>query len=92
MNFWRENMNKYDPLENFLKLFHPRQEVIILPFSAISTIIQSKLPQSAFTHRQWWENEEDASYSQRKAWKNAGWKVNSVNLSEEWVKFTRIKP
>ena len=84
-------MNKYDALENFLNLFHSRQEKITLPFSAISKIIQDDLPKSAYKYPQWWENEKDANHSQQKAWKNAGWEVDSVNFSEEWVEFKRIK-
>jgi hypothetical protein len=50
------------------------------------------LPNSAFRHQAWWANEVNPkTHVQKIAWQNAGWKVESYNISKRIVKFVPLK-
>ncbi|MEA3223107.1 MAG: hypothetical protein U9P49_08090, partial [Thermodesulfobacteriota bacterium] len=52
--------------------------------------IGTGLPRSAYRYRQWWANQKkNAKRPHAKAWMGAGFKVDKVNLSGGFVKFTR---
>jgi hypothetical protein len=72
----RNKMSKYDPLN--VLLAGNSNKVVTLSMNKINDVINSKLPNSAYKHREWWGN--DSSHTQAKAWLNAGWKVDSVIL------------
>ncbi len=78
-------MSKYDPLEDYFNSIVNGE--IALTFIEIETILDSMLPRSASDHRQWWEN--DLYHTQAKAWRSAGWKVASVDLTNKAVTFMR---
>ncbi|MGP0583690.1 DUF7662 domain-containing protein [Paenibacillus timonensis] len=77
-------MNKYDPLEEFLK----KKATIYLTFAEIEAIIGDKLPETAPTDRTWWGNTMHPSRTQAQAWLNAGWKVHHFE-KEKGVTFIR---
>jgi hypothetical protein len=80
----------YDPLTEFLQ--RQTADRIKLTFDDIEDedVIGLELPDSARTHRPWWGNEvRSASSRQCRAWLKPGWKVNSVDLSAEYVVFVR---
>jgi hypothetical protein len=80
---------KYSKLEKFFSDYPKHITVVTLSFSQIETVIGDKLPPSS-NQRQWWENPEDyKDRSQAKAWLDAGFKVSNVDLSNEWVEFSR---
>jgi hypothetical protein len=43
----------------------------------------------AIVHGKWWANEKEGNHVNARAWANAGWQVDTVNLQEKWVRFTR---
>ena len=81
---------KYTPLEHYLRELPSSQREVTLRFEQIESILNTKLPSSAFEYRQWWENEKEGNHVNARAWANAGWKVDTVNFSEKWVKLVRV--
>lgn len=84
-------MGKYDPLRVFLGNVEAEVSDLTLTFDKIQAILSDKLPASAYRHRQWWANPSspyDHPYAQ--SWLAAGWKVDTVNQREEWVRFRRV--
>lgn len=79
--------SRYTPLAVWLK--NQEQNKVALSFEFIETLINDTLPASARKHRNWWAN-DSISHSQSKQWLEAGWRVSSVNMSEEKVIFSRI--
>jgi hypothetical protein len=69
-------MSKYKPLQEYLC-----QVTVTLSYNEIEEILGFELPESAYTHEQWWEN--DSGHAQAKAWLNVGWKRKSVNLGKD---------
>ena len=82
-------MAKYDPLKNFLISLPDHQMEITLTFEQIEKIISAELPPTAFKHRAWWANEKNGVHVCAHAWMGAGWKVDTVNQREYWVRFVR---
>ena len=37
----------------------------------------------------WWDHETEANHVNKRAWSNAGWKVESLDVDAKWVKFVR---
>ena len=58
-----------------------------MAFSQIDQLVK-RLPQSARRRREWWDNAFDAR-AQARAWQEAGWHVQSVDLDAEIVVFAR---
>jgi len=50
--------------------------------------ITGKLPPSARTVRQWWENDPDKLQA-REGWLAAGYEATSVNIGKQTVEFVR---
>ncbi|MBI5963990.1 MAG: hypothetical protein HY863_10980 [Chloroflexi bacterium] len=80
---------KYTPLEHYLRSLPDNQKEITLRFEQIERILNSKLPFSAYESQSWWDHETEGNHVNKRAWSNAGWKVGSVNLNEEWVTLVR---
>lgn len=83
-------MSKYDRLYHFLARISSDVAETTLTFSEIENALGFKLPESAYNHRQWWANptsEDDHPHAQ--SWLAAGWRVETVNQKEEWVRFQR---
>ena len=80
---------KYAPLEQYLRDLPAKQGEVTLGFEQIERILDAKLPSSAYEYRQWWENEKEGNHVNRRAWANAGWKIDEVNFNEKWVKLVR---
>jgi hypothetical protein len=80
---------KYTPLENYLRELPENQREVRLGFAEIERILDAKLPSSAYEYRQWWENEKEGNHVNTRAWANAGWKVESLDFNEKWVKLVR---
>ena len=47
------------------------------------------VPSSAYEHRRWWDHETEANHFNQRAWANAGWKLESLDVNTKWVKFVR---
>lgn len=80
--------SKYFPLESFFKSLPPGEREVRLSFERIESIIKSKLPASA-NELSWWEHQTEGNHVNARAWANAGWRVDAVNLHEKWVRFVR---
>jgi hypothetical protein len=47
------------------------------------------LPASARRYSAWWSNEREGRHVQARAWMDAGWRVENVDLTAETVRFTK---
>jgi hypothetical protein len=63
-------MNKYQPISEFLTSMH--RDHSFLSFGEIEEILAFPLPESAATHRQWWENSQGHVQAQ------GGWRARNV--------------
>ena len=80
---------KYTPLENYLRDLPANQKEIALSFEQIEGIIKSNLPSSAYEDHRWWYHEKEGNHVNTRAWANAGWKIESVDVARKRVKFAR---
>jgi hypothetical protein len=82
-------MEKYYNLQKYLK--DHNKFYLTLSFEEIGEILGFELPSTAINKRSWWGNEdiETTSHSQCRAWRKAGWKVESVDFNERKVTFSR---
>jgi hypothetical protein len=80
---------KYAPLEDYLRDLPANQKEVPLSFEQIERILKVKLPPSAYESELWWTKEKEGNHVTARAWSNAGWKVDSLNLSAKWVKLVR---
>jgi hypothetical protein len=80
---------KYTPFETYLRELSATQSALTLTFEQIEVAMNSLLPKSAHERLTWWDNEVHSTLSHKNAWLNAGWKVDTVNLFEKWVRFVR---
>jgi hypothetical protein len=80
---------KYTPLGYYLTALPASQRDVTLTFVQIERLINDKLPPSASKHRAWWSNEKEGQHVNAHAWMDAGWKVDTVNFSQKWVRFLR---
>ena len=81
-------MEKYYNLQKYLE--DQDKSSITLSFEEIEEILGFELPSTAINKRSWWGNEdiETTRHSQCRAWRNAGWKVESVDFHEIKVTFS----
>ena len=80
---------KYTPLENYLRDLPANQKEAALPFEQIERILKDKLPASAYEDERWWEHETEGNHVNTRAWFNAGWKIESLDVNVKRVKFVR---
>lgn len=74
---------KYEPLATFLTSRPASTKEVTLSFRQVEEILAAKLPESAFTYREWWGNQVDTSTRpQAKAWMSAGFEVDTVNQNK----------
>jgi hypothetical protein len=85
-------MNKYEPLTDWL--MRQVQGRVESTFEDIEDEdkIGVKLPRAAREHRAWWANEVNPKtrHYQCRAWTEAGWGVEDVDVGKEIVVFVRI--
>jgi len=74
---------RYGPLGDFLAV--RRDNVAAVAFAEIEALT-GQLPASARLHRPWWANSTSA---QAAAWRDVGWRVQSVDQENEHVVFAR---
>jgi Bacterial antitoxin of type II TA system, VapB len=79
-------MSQYAPLANYLE--RRSEGSWQATFDQIEHILGRKLPQSAYKHDEWWDN-NTKNHSQRKGWRGAGWLTTKVDLAEHKVRFVR---
>ena len=82
---------KYTPLENYLRNLPRSQREVRLDFAQIERILKIKLPPSAYESELWWTKEKEGNHVTARAWSNAGWEVDRLNLDKKWVKLVRAR-
>ncbi len=83
-------MSKYQPLHDYLSDLPATTTDLTLRFDEIEQILGFPLPASAGQYGAWWANPtntRDHPYAQ--AWLAAGWRVDGVDLTRQWVRFRR---
>ena len=61
-----------------------------LSFKEVEEILDNSLPPSVDNHRHCWgNNNSSGAHSHAQAWIEAGWKVDTAYMKEEWVRFVR---
>jgi len=81
---------KYIPLENYLRDLPPSQKEVTLSFEQIEGILKFKLPSSAYEDERWWLREKEGNHVNLRAWTNAGWKVESIEVDKRQARLVRI--
>ena len=81
---------KYTPLENYLRGLPEDQREITLGFAEIERILKDKLPPSAYGYEAWWAHEKEGNHVNLRAWSNAGWKIDSLDLKRKRVELIRV--
>ena len=79
-------MSKYEPLNDFL--YENHQKRLRLTFAEIEGILQRPLPESARVHAAWWAN-NPTGHSHCRAWYEAGWRTENLDLAGQTVEFVR---
>jgi hypothetical protein len=82
---------KYTLLENYLRDLARSQREITLRFKEFERILNNRLPSSAYEDRRWWDHETEANHVNQRAWSNAGWKIESLDVNKKRVKFVRAQ-
>jgi len=85
--------SKYKPLAIALSALGREREDITLSFSEIESILGFPLPRSAHAHQPWWANQKNHdNRSQTSSWMDAGFRVESLDLRNKWVRFIHAGP
>src|SRR3954467_5743749 len=79
-------MSRYKPLGNYLK--RAASNSVPMTFKDVEAIIGRKLPPSAYRHRPWWANEA-RGHSHAKAWLDAGYETEQVDMERRKLVFRR---
>ena len=79
----------FAPLEKYLRDLPLDQEEVTISFEQIERIVNDTLPPPAHQDHAWWGNQKQGTQVETIAWMDAGWLVDTVNLTEKWVKFVR---
>jgi hypothetical protein len=82
-------MGKYEPLENLLKTRGVGRWRA--SFQELEKVLGFKLPQSALKYPAWWSNDE-TGHSHAKAWLEAGWRTEEVDIPGRKLTFVRSNP
>ncbi len=80
-------MSKYEALPQFLASIRGASHRC--SFHEIERILGFKLPKSAYQYEAWWSN-NPTGHSHSRAWVEAGWRTEGVDLSARKVTFQRM--
>ncbi len=82
-------MGKYEPLSQFLR--KQSADEVPMSFAQIERIIGAKLPPKAQHHRAWWSNNPSNNVL-TKAWLDAGFRSEQVDMEGRKLVFRKIAP
>ena len=82
-------MSKYAPLQRHLERAPVAR--VAMSFNEIEAILGFELPPSSRRHRAWWSNNPQNSVITR-AWLDAGYQTEQVDLDGRRLVFRRIRP
>jgi len=77
----------YTPLSELLQ--ESEATSITVSFDSLETLLNRKLPTSARSYRQWWDNSDNSRHVQAKSWLNIGWRISDLDLVAESVTFKK---
>ncbi len=77
-------MSKYDPLQSFLNTCGGA--ALTMSFAEVEAVLGFELPWAARHFRQWWGNNA-SGHTQSRSWMLARYKVETVDLKAETVRF-----
>ena len=80
---------KYTPLEKYLRGLPESQSEVTLRFEQIESILNILLPASAYEDPRWWAHETEGNHIHMRAWANAGWKIERLDVNTQRVKLIR---
>jgi hypothetical protein len=80
-------MSKYDVLASFLK--SRSMPSVPMTFFEVEKVLGFKLPASAFAYPAWWSN-EPMGHVQARAWMDAGFETEAVDIASKRVVFRRV--
>jgi hypothetical protein len=83
------SVSKYGGLTSYLKFRASFTGIVKLALAKMDGIISDNLPMSAYRDERWWNNVPTNVHA--KAWLDAGWNVQEVNLKEGYVVFKKVK-
>jgi hypothetical protein len=81
------SISKYAGLTGHLRFRSAFTDQVKLTFARIDGLIGSNLPREAYRNEQWWN--KAGKTARAKAWLDAGWEVQEVNLKEGYVVFKK---
>ncbi len=81
--------SKHDKLTSYLRFRGSFTDTVKLSFARIDGIIGDNLPIDAYRNEKWWSNSSTRVHA--RAWLNAGWEVQDVNLTEGHVTFKKVR-
>jgi len=81
--------SKWAGLESHLKFRAAFTDTVTLKFARIDGLIGSNLPMDAYKDPAWWSNASSSLHA--KAWLDAGWEVQELNLKEGNVTFKKVR-
>ena len=81
---------KYTPLEKYLRDLPESQREVTLGFEQIEGILNSMLPASAYEDGRWWAHAREGNHVSARSWSKAGWRVESLDVNQRWVKLVRV--
>lgn len=79
-------MGKYEPLQRYLS--GKKAGEIRVSFRDVEQILGFSLPESAFRYPAWWSNDA-TSHSHSRAWIEAGWKTEQVDVEGRKLTFRK---
>jgi hypothetical protein len=82
-------MGKYEPLTEFLR--KQALNEVQMTFAQIERVIDAKLPPKAQQHRAWWSNSPSNNVL-TKAWLNAGFRSEQVDMKARKLVFRKATP
>jgi len=82
---------KYTPLEKYLRDLPANQKEVALSFEQIEKILNAKLPASAHEDQRWWDHETEGNHVNKRAWANAGWEIQSIDVSRKQARLVRVR-
>jgi hypothetical protein len=80
-------VSKYEPIEAFLRALKVSR--YRADFQHLEKLLGFPLPRSAFQYPAWWSNDA-TGHSHARAWLEAGWRTEEVDVQGRKVTFKRV--
>lgn len=79
---------KYEALKSYLAA--QKRPRLRMSFEEVARAAKVRLPGSAFEHPAWWAN-DSRSHVQARAWLEAGYRTENIDLTARSVEFVRVE-